>query len=550
MRGTGCSGGAFDFFEPLQSLDGYDVIETIAHQPWVLGHKVGMMGISYGAISQLFTAQLDPAGPRGDLAALDHRRHGDDALSRRHPQYRLRRRLGAAAPAGGRTGRAQQRTALGVQADPERRHDLPGQPGPPRRSGQPEREDRGQRLLQPRGRRPAGPGHFVNKIKVPVFMACQWEDEQTGGHCPELVQHFTGTTQKWFTFTNGAHIDSLDPYTFDRWYDFLELFVAHQAPIVNAAVIQAAAPVIYQAAMGLPTRTSSPCRPTRSRCSRRTARRSAAFEKLPEVRVLFDNGAGHVAHRDADAGRSVSRVRAGLLDASRPGHDRPHLVPRVRRGARRPPPTSEGINCVHLERQAPFRSPTTGTNTGTGGLWGNASQWQWNWEQNPAGTAVSYVSAPLTANTDGHRGRRRATSGCDHRPPTSTCRPRSAKCARTATRRSSRTAGSAPASASSPPSSNNMFKQPSTALEPIPTFTAADAAPMPSRAVRQGGHPALLRGPRVPRRLAHPGDDLRAERHAAGVVVRPDGAPRHGERSRSPSLRPCRRASSSRSFPA
>src|SRR3954470_15717218 len=60
MRGTGCSGGAFDFFEPLQNLDGYDVIETIARQPWVLNHKVGMMGISYGGISQLFTAQLQP----------------------------------------------------------------------------------------------------------------------------------------------------------------------------------------------------------------------------------------------------------------------------------------------------------------------------------------------------------------------------------------------------------------------------------------------------------------------------------------------------------
>ena len=60
MRGTGCSGGAFDFFEPLQSLDGYDVIETIARQPWVKNHKVGMMGISYGGISQLFTAQLQP----------------------------------------------------------------------------------------------------------------------------------------------------------------------------------------------------------------------------------------------------------------------------------------------------------------------------------------------------------------------------------------------------------------------------------------------------------------------------------------------------------
>src|SRR5829696_7870573 len=33
MRGTGCSGGAYDFFEPLQNLDGYDVIETIARQP-------------------------------------------------------------------------------------------------------------------------------------------------------------------------------------------------------------------------------------------------------------------------------------------------------------------------------------------------------------------------------------------------------------------------------------------------------------------------------------------------------------------------------------
>ena len=66
MRGTGCSGGAYDFFEPLQNLDGYDVIETVAHQPWVLHHKVGMMGISFGGISQLFTAQTRPP----DLAAI------------------------------------------------------------------------------------------------------------------------------------------------------------------------------------------------------------------------------------------------------------------------------------------------------------------------------------------------------------------------------------------------------------------------------------------------------------------------------------------------
>ena len=66
MRGTGCSGGAFDFFEPLQGLDGYDVIETVARQPWVLHHKVGMIGVSYGGISQLFVA----ATARPSLSAI------------------------------------------------------------------------------------------------------------------------------------------------------------------------------------------------------------------------------------------------------------------------------------------------------------------------------------------------------------------------------------------------------------------------------------------------------------------------------------------------
>ena len=80
---------------------------------------------------------------------------------------------------------------------------------------------------------PLDPVTFVHKINVPVFMACQWQDEQTGGHCPELVRKFTGTNQKWFTFTNGAHIDSLDPDTYNRWYDFLQLYVARQAPIAE-----------------------------------------------------------------------------------------------------------------------------------------------------------------------------------------------------------------------------------------------------------------------------------------------------------------------------
>ena len=75
LRGTGCSGGAWDYFEPLQSLDGYDVIETVAAQPWVAHGKVGMVGISFSGITQLFVAAHPPAAPRRHHPAVGDRRH-------------------------------------------------------------------------------------------------------------------------------------------------------------------------------------------------------------------------------------------------------------------------------------------------------------------------------------------------------------------------------------------------------------------------------------------------------------------------------------------
>jgi hypothetical protein len=62
IRGTGCSGGAFDYFETLQNLDGYDVIEVAAAQDWVLHNQVGMVGLSYPGITQLFVAAERPPG--------------------------------------------------------------------------------------------------------------------------------------------------------------------------------------------------------------------------------------------------------------------------------------------------------------------------------------------------------------------------------------------------------------------------------------------------------------------------------------------------------
>ena len=62
---------------------------------------------------------------------------------------------------------------------------------------------------------PLSPITFVHRIKAPTYLACQWTDEQTGAHCPTLASRFTGTSRKWFTFTNGVHPDSLDPESFN-----------------------------------------------------------------------------------------------------------------------------------------------------------------------------------------------------------------------------------------------------------------------------------------------------------------------------------------------
>jgi uncharacterized protein len=389
MRGTGCSGGAYDFFEPLQGLDGYDVIETVARQPWVLHHKVGMMGISYGGISQLFTAETDPPS----LAAISPLSTIDQTQTTLYPGGILN-------------------TGFGLAWAQERVHDaLPasatgGQAWALKRIQQGDTTCRNNQALHgeavnllakvrsnshyvPSVADPLAPTTFVHKIKVPVFMACQWTDEQTGGHCADLAEHMTGTRHKWFTFTNGNHIDSLDPATFNRWYDFLALYVAQQPPIINSAVVHSAASVVYQAAMGI-SGVSLPADPIQTQPTYSGA--LAAFEALPSVRILFDSGAGGQPGYPYPAfehswpsfpipgttARSWFLGSGGTLASAAPSHT--------------------GINAFTWNARArPLNDFTGDTAGGTGGLW--TATPVYHWLQPPRGSAVSYLSAPLSSNT-------------------------------------------------------------------------------------------------------------------------------------------------------
>jgi hypothetical protein len=388
MRGTGCSGGAFDFFEPLQSLDGYDVIETVVRQPWVLHHKVGMMGISYGGISQLFTAQTNPP----HLAAVSPLSVIDNTQTTLYPGGILN-------------------TGFAVDWAKDRVHDAKpasahgGQPWAYQRIQDGDRVCKANQALHgeaanllqkirqnnhynPKVADPLSPITFVHKIHVPVFMACQWTDEQTGGHCPTLAEHMTGTRRKWFTFTNGTHSDSLDPETFNRWYDFLQLFVAKQAPITRSAAIQAAGPAIYQFAMGIPGVTMPP-----DRIQREPTYASAlkAFEALKPIRILFDSGAGGSSPGQPKPGFEHSFGRFPIPGARGRSW---YLSPRGQLRGR----SATGSHADSFTWNAGATPLTDFTgNTGAGGLW--AATPDYHWQPHPAGTALSYVSSRLKKNT-------------------------------------------------------------------------------------------------------------------------------------------------------
>jgi uncharacterized protein len=396
IRGTGCSGGSFNYFEPLQNLDGYDVVQTIANQPWVLDHKVGMMGISYGAISQLFTAQLDPPAleaiaPLSTIDSTITTLYAGGILNTGFAVPWASERQHDAEPAGPGAGQAwaYQRIRQGDQTC-KRNQALHGEA--PSFS----KQIRQNAHYNPSVADPLDPITFVHKIKAAVFMACQWEDEQTGGHCADLAQDFTGTTRKWFTFTNGAHIDSLDPATFNRWYDFLSLFVAHRAPATNAGILQVGAPLFYGQGFGI-TGVTLPPDPIQQIPTYGAA--LSAFEQLPEIRVLFDNGAGEAPDGTFTPGDPYPGFEQSFSSFPIPGTVAGTWYFGAGGSLATDPDATPEVDSFTWNPKALPAVDFASSNTSAGGLWGNASDWDWNWQPNPAGTAVSYVTAPLTQNT-------------------------------------------------------------------------------------------------------------------------------------------------------
>jgi hypothetical protein len=350
-----------------------------------------MMGISYGAISQLFVAATNPP----QLAAIAPLSTFDSTATTLYP--------GGILNTGFAVSWAEQREHDALPASP-----TGGQPWALKRIREGDTTCKTNQVLHgeapsvlaqirandyyvPSVADPLDPITFVHKIRVPVYLACQWTDEQTGAHCADLAQHFSGTRRKWFTFTNGVHGDSLDPDTFDRWYDFLELYVAHQAPHLSPAFRTEVAPTLYQEAFHI-SGVALPADPLDSETTYAGA--LAAFQAYKPIRILFDNGAGssvpgapYPAFEHSFTRFPIPSTRAqswylgqnGELTASAPA-------------------TGAADQFTWSPRALPA-TDFSGQDDGTvpGGLW--TATPAYHWDQDPAGTAASYLTAPLRSNT-------------------------------------------------------------------------------------------------------------------------------------------------------
>ena len=239
--------------------------------------------------------------------------------------------------------------------------------------------------------------------------------------------------------------------------------------------------------------------------SRRSRRSASCSTTAPATRAIPAGPTRHSSSRSR-----ASRSRAPPLA---PGTWRP-MAP-----SRDAPATGTRADAFTWDADArPLNDFTGDTGAGDGGLWTATPPYQWS--QDPARHAVAYVTAPLSEDTTVvGAGRvdlwvRSSAPNVDLQATISEVRPDGKETfvqngwVRTIARA--------------------LDEAKSTELEPVLSLREEDFAPMPSDQLRAGHGPALLRGARLSRGLAHPRQGLGAQRRPADLVVQRDRARRNG----------------------
>ncbi len=248
IRGTSCSSGQFDYFEPRQSIDGVEAIDWLAGRPWSNG-DFAMVGKSYPGISQLFVAGAEGTTGAEDQVIEDVMRDNLKAIVPGHVFGDLYRDvpwpggiLNVTFAAGWSLQRNFEAYAvgpmffLGVEdadgdvPDEVREQCLENQAGhAPNIALNP--------IIQGSAHhfddefyRTRSPWYFADNIRVPTFLIESWQDEQVGSRATHLLERFSDDIPVRFLGTNGDHGEYYGPDVFPHIVRFLSFYLKDEAP--------------------------------------------------------------------------------------------------------------------------------------------------------------------------------------------------------------------------------------------------------------------------------------------------------------------------------
>ena len=225
VRGTGCSQGQFDPFAPTMGRDGYDAVEWIARQPWS-NRRVGMIGVSFGGITQLLTAARRPPhllaiAPSSATSGL----YRDVVYPGGVLEYDFTFAWTGVQKEGG-TEYAITGAPLAGDAQCDQNyasHEVanagPSNFIPALVLSNPYFDDSGKWIQR-------APNAGFSRINVPVYMFNQWQDEQLPGRIWESLGMFRHPRKVWANYSNGNHgRDYYNDADQRSTLDFLDHFV-------------------------------------------------------------------------------------------------------------------------------------------------------------------------------------------------------------------------------------------------------------------------------------------------------------------------------------
>lgn len=354
IRGTGCAGGSFDYFEPKEWYDGYDAIEFLARQPWS-NQRVAMVGKSYPGITPLYVAATRPP----HLSAIVPGAFFADL----YRDVAFPGGIENAVFAGG-WGLASQpantfdQTSSGIEGgDQTCIANQAGHATNPVTNAfvQAQEHPFDDSLYHQRS-----PIYFASQVQVPVFAELAWQDEEVGANAIDYVDALPRSVPWRAVLSNGDHGEYYGPEQQREISRFLSYYLKRSIPAGDAC---------------------TPANPTGPSAFRKALH---CYQAEPRVSVLADLGSNQVpSYRLAFPSWPVSSTVSRLFL-----HSGGALSPAAPSAAEAPTSYSylPGVGTSSYGTLKGFQSRVPADD----------DFWQ---HQPPSGSVASFTTAPFAADT-------------------------------------------------------------------------------------------------------------------------------------------------------